>query len=91
MQIDQAIATAVEAGWSDDSRWTPKFITASLSREHNGLLAAAAVYADGRITWSSAPAPDAPKAPSRRGTAATLAGALAAALGSAEAVTTTLF
>lgn len=91
MQIDQAIATAVEAGWSDDSRWTPGFMAASLSRIHEGMLAAATVYTDGKITWASMSAPGAPRARSRRGTAPTLTAALAAAIGSAEVSASTLF
>lgn len=91
MQIDQAIATAVEAGWSDDSRWTPRFITTSLSKVHDGVLAAASVYTDGKITWTSMPAPGFPKGRSRRGTAPTLTAALAAAIGTAETSTSTLF
>lgn len=89
MKVDQVIEQAVQAGWSDDSRWTPRFITASLSREHQGMLAAVTVYTDGKVTWSSIP--NQGRTGRRSGTARSLASGLRAALAHADAATATLF
>lgn len=92
MKVDEVIAQAVEAGWSDDSRWTPRHIAASLSREQDGLMAAVSVYTDGLIRWTAGPGPTSTKrARVRTGTARSLASGMAAALGALDADTATLF
>ena len=59
MKVTDAIATAVANGWSDDSRWAPKDLQASLTRVEGTQIAGISIYRTGKIRWAVQPAPGA--------------------------------
>lgn len=57
MKVTDAIAAAVANGWSDDTRWAPKDLHASLTRVEGAQIAGISIYKSGKIRWAVQPAP----------------------------------
>jgi hypothetical protein len=51
MKMAQALATAAEQGWQDDSQWTRSTVAEQVSRVNGRLLSAITVLTDGTIRW----------------------------------------